>query len=385
MRLLPVVLVGAVTATPSISSAQQIRLPMAIESDFPLAQIFDYHIEDKAELAKQRKFVWGATGDTVGRDTYTTYYYPMDRDSDRQRNLEWYKEHQPEDVVYKCDRTTPAAYTYSWGAYVPVDISKESVRDYIFNRFLVPVIEKGFPAIGFDNGAINNPLGHCGIFRDGKWVQQYTGQHWDPVFADTVIDYFRWMRERLHARSTALILNFGIDPLHRKETERLLELLDVWVDERGFETGCGKRVVDDTWRLRAEVIAQFAVRKPYVSINQVCGEHILDDPEALSWITANFLLLRGPRSYLAITGYQRYGRLEPSLPFAPVGRPTGAMRETAGVWSREYERAIVVVNPSSSKKAAFQMPAGGFRLTDGSKWEGRMDVPARSGFILYRQ
>ena len=309
----------------------------------------------------------------------------MYRDLNRQHSLEWYKSNHPEWVVYKCDQTTPAyGFTYDWGANVPIDVSNPAVREYMLQTFFVPAIRKGYPAIGLDNWILGNWLGACGIWRGGQWVQLFPGTAWDLKYAQDGLAYIKWLRNELHNRGTALAANLGVDPNHVDYTEQALNLLDILVDERGWG-GC-KWVTDENLRLRVPIINSYAQQHPYVSISQSCHSLAEVKDDELSWDVANFLLVRGPRSYLAITGHQEYGIIaDARLPPLDVGAPTGELVEKEGIFTRTYERALVLVNPSSKAAVPLELPNGQFKSAWGPVFQGRIVLGPASGLVLYRQ
>ena len=131
--------------------------PQASWDQILFAQIFSRKIvteKDLDALARQHAFVWGATAGVVRHGGYGAVYYPSMRDFDQSRmitngspdirTLEWYQKNKPEWVVYKADRTTPANdHEYSWGAFIALDITRQDVREYILNTFLIPAIKQG--------------------------------------------------------------------------------------------------------------------------------------------------------------------------------------------------------------------------------------------------
>jgi lysophospholipase L1-like esterase len=378
----------------------KISLPTGSWDRILFGQVFSRQIKTDSglkALAEQRGFIWGVDVGVVRHGGYGAAYYPSMRDFNQSRmfsggspvvhDLKWYQENKPEWVVYKADRTTAASgYKYDWGEFMPLDITRQDVREYILNTFLIPAIERGYPAIAFDNVMIHNLHKRCGVYRNGQWVQQYSGEVRDPVFAAAVMDYLRWMKREINARGAALALNAKVDPQQPEATWELIALADIWLDEGGFSNDSRKGIVDQPWEVRYNVSRLKAADGVYVGANTT-GAKFEDIPESeLTWILANFLLIRGERSYLSITGNEYTGELLSYPPEfnPPVGRPEGDSRKEGNVYVRDYQTGFVAVNPSSKESASFAVPSGNWTDRFGSKVSGTVTLTPRSGIILLK-
>ena len=381
-------------------TSTNIWLPQASWDQVLFGQVFERNIvkeEDLETLARQRAFIWGAHAGVVRHGGYGAVYYPSMRDFDQSRmitngspvvrTLKWYQENKPEWVVYKADRTNAAnGYEYDWGAYIALDITRQDVREYILNTFLIPAIEQGYHAIAFDNVMVHNLHRRCGVYREGKWVQQYSGEVRDPVFAAAVMDYLRWMKREINARGAALAMNAKVDPQQPETTWELISLADIWLDEGGFSQDSRKGIVDQPWEVRYNVSRLKAAEGGYVGANKT-GVKFEDIPESeITWILANFLLVRGEHSYLAITGDKYTGELLPyPLSFnPPVGRPVGDSRKEGKLYVRDYQNGFIAVNPSSKESASFDTPSGNWTDRLGRDIPGTITLPPRSGIILLK-
>jgi hypothetical protein len=66
------------------------------------------------------------------------------------------------------------------------------------------------------------------------------------------------------------------------------------------------------------------------------------------WALANYLLVKGRFSYIAITGIQEYGYTLMAPEYsAPVGHALGLMYQSQGVYMRDFSNGLAIVNPSS--------------------------------------
>jgi hypothetical protein len=374
-----------VASATSAATPPQVRLPEASLERILFAQISDSGIRNRAVLVGKRSFIWGAHPDSVKGGVYGAFYYPSMRDFDKTHTVQWYQKNRPDWVVYKADQKTPAYdWTYSWGAYTPLDITRSDVRQYILKTFLIPAMEKGFPAIAYDNVAITNGAHRCGVWREGKWVPQFSGASREPAFATAILDYIGWLRSELHARGTALALNAKLDAKQPELTGKLLSLADIWLDEGGFSQDYRHQIVDDVWRVKFELASRKAAAGAYVSMNTV-GDPFATITEAEStWILANFLLVRGARSYLAILGKGDGGRLlgYPGTLNPPMGHPLSAARAEGPVYLRLYEHGLAVVNPSSSNAVPFAPPRGKWLDVAGNEVPASVMMKPRSGLLL---
>jgi hypothetical protein len=52
--------------------------------------------------------------------------------------------------------------------------------EWQITNYAEPAITSGYDAIAADNFALGNAVAACGIWRDGEWIQMYTGK-WDDV------------------------------------------------------------------------------------------------------------------------------------------------------------------------------------------------------------
>jgi hypothetical protein len=339
-------------------------------------------------MVGRRAFLWGAQRPLRQTAVFATYYYPSNRDFDRNHTLAWYKGNHPDWVAYRCDKATPAYdHTYGWGAYVPLDITRPDVRDYILQTFLVPAITRGFDGIAYDNVSIENGAHRCGVWHGTQWVQQFDGESRDDRFAAALLDYIGWVRDEVHKRGAALALNAKLDAKQEALSGRLIALSDIWLDEGGFSNGCNPVIVGRVWRVKFDLAYQKAREGGYVSMNTLCQPFSQIDSQEASWIIANFLLVRGARSYLAVLGQGEGGRL---LDYSaqwnpPIGQPLGPPRAVGPISVRDYEHGVVVVNPSSHAPASYDLPSGEWSALGTNQITGPVVLPPRSGLVLLRR
>ena len=207
-------------------------------------------------------------------------------------------------------------------------------------------------------------MGPVRVRHHGQWEQQFSGEKVDPTYAQALRDWVAWLRQRVHARGLCLA---GNDYFSSDDPAGFLTVadgLDIVIDEHGFTDRRGGRPADKEqgWLTRMRTYQQVAAAKPLVII-----DHIADTPEQVSkatiaWSIANYLLVKGDRTFLAMTSLKGIPAFEdyPEL-YIRTGRPLAAMETDGRVFFRRFENAVAVVNPSSAQAASFMPPGPGWR------------------------
>lgn len=358
--------------------------PILPQDRITFAQMTDNRRIDTRQTGSEVGFVWGGTGQ--GGRAIGSYYYPIDRDFDRSHTAQWYTRNAPDRIAYKCDRATPAPlFTYQWGAYSPVDTTNPEVRQYILDTFIAPALASGQRVIALDNVSLRNGGRRCGVYRDGTWVQLFSGEGQDPAFEAAVMNWVKWLADEIHARGGLLALNATVDPTDQDKTRKLISLGDIWLEEAGTSRGCTDRVTGDVWRAKFEAARWAAQRMAWIALEKTCAfPDDLGDDEA-QWIVGNFLLTRGPQSYL---GAIKNGVSTPELRYPAslnpkVGAPVGPASEGPdGGWIRKFTRGIVLVNPSSAAAMTYQLPDGAWAGLDQTPLTGTVSLPPASARIV---
>ena len=371
--------------TPSALRAEKtgITLPPDSIEGIHLGQAFNYHVPDVTAETGKIDLVWAAEKPEP-KSVYNMYYYPFDRNLNERvgselYKLEWFKAHHPDWIVYTCRAANYASQqevpddAVAWefnnrGPWVPLDISNAAVLRFMFDTYLRPAIGRGYPAIAFDNVVLGNAHGRCGIWRDGRWVRQYSGETYgDPAFIRAVADWAEWMSRELHAAGGAMAVNLTYNPaLAQAEAtlDKVARVVDIIVPEGGtehFGRGSGAGTAADWQALIGWLRHVQGDGKPLFLLNYTPGESLSNrDPQAnVQWDLANYLLLKSRHTYLSVQplpgspGAQegkKEGALEWLRPefFAPVGHPVGDMRQEGEAFLRDYSNGKAIVNPSRS-------------------------------------
>jgi hypothetical protein len=354
------------------------------DDEIVFAQITDGRPLDLSRSGGRVGFIWAAK--SISRGVITSIYQPIDRDLDRGHDAGWYRANFPDRIVYQCDRTTPATlYQYNWGAYAPVDVTNPQVRQYIMDRFIMPALAEGTTAIALDNASLRNDAKRCGVFRNRQWTQLFSGEQRDPAFSGAVLDWISWLHQRIAQRGGLLALNAKVDEDDPAGTRRLIASGDIWLMEAGFTRDCRERVADGRWRVRMDLARWGAARMPWVDLDKSCAspEHL--SLEEAQWIVGNFLIAKGPQSYLAVT---HDGDPNMTLRYPPslnprVGRPLGDAEQVAGGGMvRRFRDGLVAVNPSSTTPLDLAIPNGSWRTPDGQPISGNLHIPPTSAAVL---
>eukprot|EP01052_Picozoa_sp_SAG31_P046272 SAG31_NODE_8780_length_1388_cov_2.466253_1_plen_337_part_10 len=185
--------------------------------------------EQVNSTAANYDYVWGASAEyvqlwkarnagliasvyiPVTRDFRVCYAEPQSEGSQPfqwSRNLSWWQAHHPDWIVYKADRKTPA-YQYDDTCCVPLDISNPLVRQFQLNNCTGPAAAAGYDAVAFDNYGFTNDFGCAGVWRDGSWVQLYSGNRSDEKYVSDIVTWTKAAKAALHAKGLLMIPNWS--------------------------------------------------------------------------------------------------------------------------------------------------------------------------------
>jgi hypothetical protein len=292
----------------------------------------------------------------------------------RARTLLWWNTEadgvgHPDWVLYSCDRVTPAYWVFDDGSTLPnmpLDFSNPDVADWEVRTSEA----EGFDAFFADLVYLGNYSHACGIYRDGEWVQLYTGEPVDPAFTAAVLAWAGRMGSLLHSRPAPLgfIPNVPLYPSYRDEDIlAFLANLDGLLDEEGF-TGYGNSrlvVAGDVWlnKIRNMIRVQDA-GVAYFSMNYV--DEIPPSQDEAQWVLGSFLMGKEHSAYILMTFSPIWGNYGPHWPHLPqydedIGHPCAPMTSTQHLYVRDYSKGLAVANPDPDKTYRFDLPAGEFQ------------------------
>ena len=380
---------AAVAATferPQSAAAAGPVLPDPPASGIARAQIFDNQVPDRSVYAGLVYFVWGASSLAQPAGAVSCGYLPAFRDYDRTHTLAWFQANHPDWVVYQADRTTPA-YEFGNTTYLPIDFTNPAVRTYYYDTYVQPLVDAGYPVVGFDNVGTFNGYGNCGHFdAAGTWVQQFSGERVDDTWAAAVLDWLGYLAGRLHAAGVGIAANLTWNAsVKTADMLQAVGLVDVYVDEQGFTAHRVANYNDQAWQDKFDFVRQVAPGTAYVSINQTATADLADASTAqVDWVIANYLLYRERRSMLALCGDQQYHVFLDRLELhTDIGSPTAAPSvDAGGARVRSYTGGLAVVNPSSTQTTTTALPAGTWTDLHGTTFTGQIVLPPNSGTAL---
>jgi hypothetical protein len=373
------------TPEPTFTPTKGVANPPDTTENIHVALIFNGRVDDPQDEKGVVDLVWGSKYPAQPEGVYNLYYYPFDRDGDGgtgglHHDITWFLANHPDWIEYTCDRKTPA---YEYGdPNVPLDITNPAVIDYMMQTYIVPAIQEGYQGIAFDNVDFSNNGYRCGIWRDGEWVEQ-------PNYIDNILAWASSMYPRLHALYASVAMNFPYDLKHQAESEQIYQSLDIAVDERGF-TNWGRSQEEyfsgNAWLANMQAIQSLdALGKGFVSINEMPEDFDRISQAEIQWALANYLLVKGRYSYIAITGVQEYGIIFTTPEYsAAIGHALNAMYLSQDVYMRDYSNGLAIVNPSSNQWFTITLPADTYQDLYGNDLD-TITLEPHSGIVLLRK
>jgi len=359
---------------------------------------FDYNISHPATIASHYDFVWGANADNVSAfrsanpNMFITYYIPFNRDTgtfadqNAYHNLGYWKTVHPDWILYKCDRVTPA---YVDGEpNIPLDFSNPNVLSWQVKTYAQPASMSGYDGIDADNLNLENLSGACGSYKNGVWVQRYTGQVDDQQWIADIITWLTEMQQALHSlpHPLALIPNLSLAPLNPNDsyTQQILQHIDGVLDEGGFTRYSHGYLTDEDWVQHINFIqAVQAMHKPFYIVNQFPPPSVTTGE--IQWALSSYLMSKDSLSAVFISLRQAYGSDSRYDEYnAPIGKPINEMYLAQHVYWRDYSNGRVVVNPSSTNTYSVSMnvPSGHFVDLYGNYIGQTITLPPHSGIVL---
>jgi len=187
----------------------------------------------------------------------------------------------------------------------------------------------------------------------------------------------------------AVAINIFFSPEDVRGFDRIAAEADIVVDEGGFSRSCKPKALDAYWAAHFGSFRKVAKERALVIIDQICKPLSGVSPQLVSWSLANYLLVRGDRTYLAMTDYEtkesKGAGTDDGTTAAPqlgIGEPVGDPERNDGLYSRRYQNGIVIVNPSSAKSSVFDLGSHKYRDMLGNTWTGLSPVGPASGHVL---
>lgn len=358
---------------------------------------FDYNITDPTVETKY-DFVWGAevshttkllnTGNT---NTSLSYYFPFHRDygtfsrNSALQPLSYWQSLHPDWILYKCDRVTPA---YEYGHLnMPLDFTNPAVLNWQIQTYALPASQQGYDSLAADNVDFGNWYGACGIYRNGQWVQLFSGQSHDNAWRVSILNWIAQMQQAVHKlpHPLSLICNFAFGGLYPMDPQVLQAVsnMDGVVDEGGFTHFGEYNITGSYWQQLVQLIETVQQQnKPYYIIDQF-STHSISSAQ-IQWALASYLMGKEHSSSLFITTEQGYGSPVWFNEYnAQIGSPTDSMYQAQNVFWRDYTNGLSLVNASAKSTYTVTLKTGvQYQDLYGNLVGPTVTLPPHSGIVL---
>jgi hypothetical protein len=371
---------GGLAPSPFIDTAAAIHAFMTFDYRVTAAQI--------AGIASHIDFVWGADTNKLAAwrsgnpKAYLTWYIPFNQDPGNQP-LSWWQANHPDWVLYQCDKTTPA--TASGYPNVDLDISNPAVRAYQLD-LIKTAAAKGYDGVAFDLYAIDNAHHGCGVYRNGQWVQLYTGNWTDPAFAKAALDWLTAISSAMHAlpKPMGVVPNYSLARSADDATSQtILANVDAILDE-DTTANWGSYITGNTWLQRISWMQKLqAAGKAYYAISGFSGPLSNAD---MQYSLASYLM--GKEHHAALFVYDKttisYGADPWRAEYAAaVGAACGEMTPMGSAYARTFTNGLSLVNPSGSASTTVTLPAGrAYKDLAGNAVSGSVTLAPHGGLVL---
>lgn len=337
-----------------------------------LGLAFDYASHDLGAVSRNVSYIFGGYFVNWNFGFYPSVSQidgdiPFDTDPYAQNipghNLSSWQATHPDWIVYQCDGKTPAYYG-SGNTMVPLDFSNPAVRAWQLQQ-AAALFGVGATGIGFDDYTFANFENRCGVYRNGVWTPLGYPGSWqnNGKYTSDMMDWLRDMRAQLQQQfpTKTLTLNLAPSVSGLGNAEGVTPYIDMNFDEAGFTSYGGGKLSGSAWQQEVDALEYLASHGKAFDVNGIVGA--ADDAsvthDQINWVLANYLLVKGPRSYTYIyagnnegftgspTGYGTfYDRPEYHV---PIGHPTSGRYQSQGVQMRNYSGGLAIVNPSGSQ------------------------------------
>jgi len=317
------------------------------------------NLQKPRELVGKIQYLWGPDrNQPIDASIYTSAYVPLDWPANIHTSFDLWKANHSDWIVYKCDKKTPAFVSPADPNSVPLDISNRAVRDFQINTYIIPFLRNGNNSIGFDNVLLENYTGKCGIWRNGVWIQLYSGSYHDPVYAHEVLDWAKEMYSFIHQYSPSAGVAFNMNILNSPASYlQLAPYTDIILDEGGltnFGTAGKNYITDNRWLVQIQTIQNIINLGKGFVLNGYEPETSYSDisSQEVQWNVSNYLLIKGQHTFLCVSVNPRsqvWQTFSDRQEYhALIGHPISDIYTSQGVYMRTYSNGLAIVNPSSS-------------------------------------
>jgi hypothetical protein len=350
---------------------------------------FDYQITAAQipSIGPRTDYVWGADANYVqawhasNPKIFVSYYIPSNQDPDAQP-LSYWKTNHPDWVLYQCDKTTPA--TAPGYSNIDLDVSNPAVQSYQMG-LIKNAAAQGYDGIAFDLFALVNYRAACGIYKNGTWVQLYTGAVHDAKYTADLLAWLQNMYTAMHAlpKPMGLVPNYVLDVAPTSaEAAKVIANVDAVLDEEAFGN-YGYYTTDSSWVNRMQFLdnLQQAGKAAFP-----IGGFATVDSSAIQWSLASYLMVKEHHEalYVAASNGAQYGADAYHAEYgAAMGNACGAMASQQSAYTRLFAHGRAIVNPSSTATVTFTLPTGTtYKDLYGAAVSGSVTLGPHSGIVL---
>ena len=328
----------------------------------------------------------------IGTDSAQTLFGNLGHDNN------WWKATHPDWILYECDQITPA-YVAGLNS-VPLDISNPDVVNYILNLVGGYSEQNGYSALGFDLVSLNNDLGSkgngqrgCGVNTSNGWVQKFSGNTVDPLWANAMLSFLSTARTYLHGQPRPLAiwgnnvpaaLPFG-DP---GETQ-LIGDLDVVLDESGF-ANYGKYSTDSYFNATVAWARYIQDQgKGFMDVNE-WQDQVLSNAE-FDYALATYAMVKERAAVVFAAPYGQYGEEHYFTQYTTkIGPPCAEMYGGPSylglgrsAYYRQYRQALALVNTSPTDTYVVTLPQTTYTdVASGATVTSPLSLGPNSGYLL---
>ena len=314
------------------------------------------------------------------------------------QSMSWWLANHPDWILYECDQRTPAYVTGV--SSVPLDFSNPDVVNYILNVAGTYAEQGGYSALGFDLVSLNNYMGGpgngqfgCGVKTSGGWVQKFSGNKVDTLWANAMLSFLSAARTYAHGLPRPLALwGNNVPPAYPfgdpKENQVIADL-DVVLDESGFANY--GNYVDDTY---FNTLVQWALYiqaqgKGFIDVNEFKLDPITN-PQ-LDYALATYALVKEQASAMFLSPYGEYGKEHYFTQYTTkIGPPCNEMYGGPGylglgryAYYRQYRMALALVNTSPTATYVVKLPKPSYTdIASGATVTSPLSLGPNSGYLL---
>lgn len=378
----PVPLAGATPVHPGLAKT---------DANIHVGLAFNSYVTNYATEKGAVDLVWGSNVPDQPTGVVNLAYAPATRigpgpNFQLPYTTSWFLTNHPDWIAYACDRQTIA---YEFGEpNTPLDVYNPAVIAFLMQVEYIPLLQAGYAGIGFDNVELTNKWNRCGHYdAQHNWVAEFTGQGLDPHYTQTIVQWGQMITQAIHAyQATAIVgMNFYFDFAQQNASLQLMSTADLLSDERSF-TDWGR--TPPSVPFNQHWLDYMSAMQQYLAAG---GALFLINEEPTTtptipqkqWVLANYLLLKGHYTYLAIVGQQQYGQYYDKPEYhLNIGTPTTGILTDGCIYLREFTKGIAIVNPSSSITYTAVLPARHYADLYGNPVGNTFNLPPGSGIVL---